>query len=129
MKKLSVVKGSECRACLQCVIACSEAFYKQFHPDLACLQITAKKAEARPVACPQCGKCAEACPAGAITKNEKTGVYMVNKKLCTGCGACVKACPFGLMVKAEGAPTASKCIACGICAKVCPMEILEVVEK
>ena len=28
MKKLTVKKGSECMACLQCVQACSEAFYK-----------------------------------------------------------------------------------------------------
>jgi len=114
MKKLKVKKGSTCMACLACVGACSEAFYKVFDPDKACLQIVEKKA-VRPIACPQCGKCAEACPEGAITQNPK-GVYMINKKKCTGCGACAKACPFGLIVKTEGNP-ASKCIACGICAK------------
>ena len=45
----------------------------------------------------QCGKCAEACPEGAITQNPK-GVYIINKKKCTGCGACAKACPFGLIM-------------------------------
>ena len=30
MKKLSVKKGAECMACLQCVAACSEAFFKEF---------------------------------------------------------------------------------------------------
>ena len=65
-------------ACLACVGACSEAFYKVFDPDKACLQIVEKKA-VRPIACPQCGKCAEACPEGAITQNPK-GVYMINKK-------------------------------------------------
>lgn len=104
-------------ACLACVGACSEAFYKVFDPDKACLQIVEKKA-VRPIACPQCGKCAEACPEGAITQNPK-GVYMINKKKCTGCGACAKACPFGLIVKTEGNP-ASKCIARGICAKASP---------
>lgn len=97
MKKLKVKKGSTCMACLACVGACSEAFYKVFDPDKACLQIVEKKA-VRPIACPQCGKCAEACPEGAITQNPK-GVYMINKKKCTGCGACAKACPFGLIVK------------------------------
>ncbi len=96
MKKLKVKKGSTCMACLACVGACSEAFYKVFDPDKACLQIVEKKA-VRPIACPQCGKCAEACPEGAITQNPK-GVYMINKKKCTGCGACAKACPFGLIV-------------------------------
>ena len=85
MKKLKVKKGSTCMACLACVGACSEAFYKVFDPDKACLQIVEKKA-VRPIACPQCGKCAEACPEGAITQNPK-GVYMINKKKCTGCGA------------------------------------------
>ena len=91
MKKLMMKKGSTCMACLECVRACSEAFYKEFDPDKACIQIVEKKS-VRPMACPQCGKCAEACEAGAITQNAK-GVYMVNKKLCTGCGKCVEACP------------------------------------
>ena len=77
--------------------------------------------------CTGCGKCAEACPEGAITQNAK-GVYMINKKKCTGCGKCVEACPFNVMVKAEESPVTSKCIACGICAKACPMDVLEVVE-
>ena len=108
MKKLKVKKGSTCMACLACVEACSEAFYKEFHPDKSCIQIVEKKS-VRPMACPQCGN-------------------MINKKKCTGCGACAKACPFGLIVKTEGNP-ASKCIACGICAKACPMDVLEVVEE
>ena len=33
MKKLSVKKGSQCMACLECVRACSTAFYKEFHQD------------------------------------------------------------------------------------------------
>lgn len=128
MKKLKVKKGATCMACLECVRACSEAFYKTFDPAKSCIQIVEKKSGVKPMACVQCGKCAEACEFGAITQNAK-GVYMVNKKLCTGCGKCVEACPFGLMVKAEEAPAASKCIACGVCAKACPMEILEVVDQ
>ena len=126
MKKLKVKKGSTCMACLACVEACSEAFYKVFDPDKACLQITEKKT-VRPIACPQCGKCAEACPEGAITQNAK-GVYMINKKKCVGCGKCKEVCPFGVMVKAEEAETVSKCIACGICVKACPMDVLEIKE-
>ena len=77
--------------------------------------------------CVQCGKCAQACPEGAITQNAK-GVYMINKKKCTGCGKCVEACPFGVMVKEEDSTVSTKCIACGICAKACPADVLEVVE-
>ena len=128
MKKLMVKKNAECMACLQCVDACSTAFYKEFHQDLSCIQIVAKGNGAKPMTCIQCGKCAKVCEHEAITQNPKTGVYMINKKKCVSCGKCVEVCPTKVMVLKEGNP-ASKCIACGICVKACPMEILEIVEK
>jgi iron-sulfur cluster-binding protein len=130
MKKVSVKKGAACMACLECVRACSQAFYKEFHQDKACIQVVEKNGAPKPLTCIQCGKCAKACEAGAITQNPKTGVYMINKKLCTGCGKCAEVCPFHVIVPpAVSGGTASKCIACGICVKSCPMEILEIVEK
>ena len=127
MKKLKAKKDVECKACLECVRACSEAYYKVFDPDKSVIQIVDKKGTAKPVVCPQCGKCAEACPNNAIKQNAK-GVYTVDKKACDGCGKCVEACPFNLMIKVEDKPNSSKCIACGICVKACPMELLEIVE-
>ena len=129
MKKLSIKKGVQCMACLECVRACSNAYYKEFHPDKAALKIVQRNDTVKPMVCVQCGKCAAACEHGAITQNPKTGVYMVNKKLCVGCGKCVEACPFGVMLQVAGAPAASKCIACGICVKACPMEVLEIRES
>ena len=129
MKKLVAVRKDDCMACYQCMHACSAAYYKREDVTVSAIQIGAKKdGSPKVLACPQCGKCAEACEAGAIKQNAK-GVYMVNKKLFTGCGKCAEACPFGLMVKNEEAPTASKCIACGICAKACPMNVLEIKEE
>lgn len=129
MKKLVAVRKDDCKACYQCMHACSAAYYKREDVTVSAIQIGAKKdGSPKVLACPQCGKCAEVCEAGAIKQNAK-GVYMVNKKLCTGCGKCAEACPFGLMVKDEDAPTASKCIACGICAKACPMNVLEIKEE
>ena len=126
MKKLTVKKGIECKACLACVRACSEAFYKVFDQGKSCIQILEKDGVAKPSVCVQCGKCAKNCPAGAISQNAK-GVYVIDKKLCTGCGKCAEVCPFGVIAVGDGVN--SKCIACGICAKACPMELLEVVEK
>ena len=129
MKKLTVSKENPCKACLSCVRACSEAFYKQFDPELSCIRITAKPdGEPKVNSCIMCGKCARTCPEGAISQNAK-GVYMVDKKKCVGCGKCVEACPMKVMVLAPGADKVSKCIACGICAKACPMGILSVEEK
>lgn len=131
MKKLTVKDKNACKACLQCEISCSEAFYKQYDKDLSCIRITASPKDANTPkinVCIQCGKCAKACEHEAISQNAK-GVYVIDKKKCVGCFKCVEACPCGVMVKAEGATTPSKCIACGICVKNCPMQILEIVEK
>ena len=125
MKKLKVKKGSTCMACLACVGACSEAFYKVFDPDKACLQIVEKKA-VRPIACPQCGKCAEPVrkrhhpePEGRLHDQQEKMYGM--RSLCEGLSIWPDR-------KNRGKP-ASKCIACGICAKACPMDVLEVVDE
>ena len=128
MKRLAVKKNTECMACLECVRACSVAFYKEFDEDLSSIKIAAKGSGAKPMTCIQCGKCMKACEHDAITQNPKTGVYMINKKNCVGCGKCVEVCPMKVMVQKPENPV-SKCIACGICVKACPMEILEILEK
>ena len=97
MKKLAVKKDAECMACLQCMNACSEAFYKQADVTLSCIQIVAKGTGAKPNTCIQCGKCSRTCEHEAITQNPKTGVYRINKKKCVGCGKCVEACPMEIL--------------------------------
>jgi formate dehydrogenase iron-sulfur subunit len=77
--------------------------------------------------------CQEACPTGAIIRNEFDNVY-VQQDVCNGCGYCVVACPFGVLGRSEHDGAAHKCTLCydrqkdGLtpaCAKACPTESIK----
>ena len=74
--------------------------------------------------------CQEACPTGALIRNEYDDVY-VQDDICNGCGYCVVACPFGVLGRSEEDGGAHKCTLCydrqrdGLepaCAKACPTD-------
>jgi uncharacterized protein len=48
------------------------------------------KPKVRPKACDACGRCAENCPANAITVGRHAGI---DHRLCIGCGSCMVVCP------------------------------------
>lgn len=135
VKSLAVNKNARCIGCLECVRTCSKIFFKQEKASLAFLQVREKKGVGnqsgiqglitRPVTCIQCGRCADACPQKAISRNQ-FGVCVVDLKMCNDCGKCREACPFGLMVEDPVMHVSKKCIACGQCAKACPMGVLEI---
>ena len=90
MKKLFVKKDVPCMACLECVRACSNAYYKEFHPDKAALKIVQRGENVRPMVCVQCGKCAEACPEGI---DLHAGAPTTRLSECVKCGECKHVCP------------------------------------
>jgi formate dehydrogenase iron-sulfur subunit len=74
--------------------------------------------------------CLEACPTGAIVRNEFDDVY-VQPDVCNGCGYCVPSCPFGVVAVQPQAGVAQKCTLCydrqkdgmePACAKSCPTD-------
>jgi anaerobic dimethyl sulfoxide reductase subunit B len=69
-----------------------------------------------PVPCFHCEKpvCLEACPNGAIYKEEKYGAVLVDWNKCTGARKCWKACPYGAPQYAgdEAGQKMSKCNMC-----------------
>ncbi len=77
--------------------------------------------------------CLEACPTGAIIRNEFGDVY-VQPDICNGCGYCVIACPFGVINIHEEDGRAWKCTLCydrqkvgmePACAKACPTQSIQ----
>jgi formate dehydrogenase iron-sulfur subunit len=82
--------------------------------------------------CKHCTRagCLEACPTGAIIRNEFGAVY-VQPDICNGCGYCVPSCPFGVIALQPEDGRAFKCTLCydrqkdGLepaCAKACPTD-------
>ena len=74
--------------------------------------------------------CLQACPTGAIIRNEFGAVY-IQPDICNGCGYCVPSCPFGVVALQEEDGRAFKCTLCydrqkdGLepaCAKACPTD-------
>lgn len=49
--------------------------------------------------CEECGICVSECPTGAINKDSKNGIYIINEKKCGNCGACFNVCPFEAIQK------------------------------
>ena len=97
--------------------------------------------------CLGCGDCVKACPFGALSMDEKTGLPVVDEDKCTACGNCVKTCPRHIIElrnkgpksrrmvvlcinKDKGAPARkaclNACIGCGKCEKECPFEAITV---
>ena len=77
--------------------------------------------------------CLEACPTGAIIRNEFDSVY-VQPDVCNGCGYCVPSCPFGVVAIQWNEGTAGKCTLCydrqkeslePACAKACPTDSIQ----
>ncbi|MGZ3663289.1 MAG: 4Fe-4S dicluster domain-containing protein [Ktedonobacterales bacterium] len=85
--------------------------------------------------CKHCSNagCLEACPTGAIVRNEFGDVY-VQPDICNGCGYCQIACPFGVVEVSRDDGRAWKCTLCydrqkdgmmPACAKACPTQSIQ----
>ena len=127
-----------CTACQLCVAECpnnvlrpSTDFKHFMQPEMS---------YERGYCRPECTRCSELCPTGAIrkiTKEEKTqyhvGTARVNAELCVveqgvECGNCARHCPAGAIMLVKDDATGyrrpvvneEKCIGCGACENLCP---------
>ena len=123
------VNKSACTGCRLCRQICTIHHFDEINPRKAALRIEAKFPEPgtfRPRVCTQCGKCAEACPEGAIT--ETGGIYYVNEEKCTSCMECLDSCPFDVMFVHEDVPYPIKCDYCWKFTEVCNTWAIERVD-
>lgn len=135
-----------CTGCQLCVSVCPDQVLRP-STDLDTLMQPEMSYE-RGYCRPECTKCSQVCPAGAIrpiTKEEKSSIQIghavVNLKACVvntddvKCGNCARHCPVGaiMMVRKDPdnkdslmIPTVNeeRCIGCGACENLCPAKPL-----
>ena len=134
--------AQHCTACQLCVSACPNQVLRP-SADLRKLMQPEMSYE-RGYCRPECTKCSEVCPAGAIrpiTKADKSSVQIGHavwvKKNCipltdgVQCGNCARHCPTGAIQMVPSIPedkdspkipviNVERCIGCGACENLCP---------
>lgn len=115
MKKHLLAIPDLCTGCNRCRYVCSAIKENVFQPRRARVDVGNFPAlgYSVPLICLQCNKpeCLEACPEGALVKNDD-GVVIVIEEKCSGCGDCARACSYG-MIEINHLGKAFKCDHCG----------------
>ena len=131
--------SDHCIACQLCVSACPNNVLR---PSLAARRFMQPEMSYEKGYCrPECAKCSEVCPAGAITRvdleqktDTKIGTAHIDYSLCLpsggkdSCGNCARHCPSHAIVLVSGkngkfkipAVNEEECIGCGACEYLCP---------
>ena len=125
------VNKDNCTGCRLCMQICAIEHFSEINPKKAALRIEAKfpdPGKYKPVVCILCGKCEEACPEKAISKND-IGAYVVDKEKCTNCGECIAVCPVDVIFQHPDLDHVIKCDLCMKCTELCNTDAIVKWEK
>ena len=125
-----------CTACQLCVSVCPEKILRPSSRISSFMQphLAFERGWCRP----ECVKCSQVCPTGAINRQTieeksrtQTGIAVLNSELCLArCNVCARRCPNGaitMVQKSEDNPRRTipkidpaRCVGCGACEHYCP---------
>jgi carbon-monoxide dehydrogenase iron sulfur subunit len=77
--------------------------------------------------------CIDACLTGALTREAKSNLVVVQEDRCIACWTCTMFCPYGVIYPWPDRKIALKCDRCAfmdnpVCVEVCPCKALELVD-
>ncbi|MBZ5702241.1 MAG: 4Fe-4S binding protein [Acidobacteriia bacterium] len=77
--------------------------------------------------------CVDACLTGALTREPKSNLVVVQEDRCIACWTCTMFCPYGVIYPWPDRKIALKCDRCAfmdnpVCVEVCPCKALELVD-
>ncbi len=131
MQRRFVVSDPEkCTGCQTCDYICSAVKEQGFNPLLSRIRsIRVEPAFNMSIACHLCEDpiCVKSCPRKALSKNEETGIILVDDDKCNGCSWCIEACEYGSITLHPDKKKVVICDLCGgdpKCVHYCPFEAL-----
>jgi Fe-S-cluster-containing dehydrogenase component len=149
--KIKVVRGktkgekeTDCIRCRGCEAICSFTKEREINPATSRIRVEPRELEwidktsdqiVDLKICQQCSgetPCMKACPIdGAIIRDRKGGVVLIDDLKCIRCLKCINACPFQAIWYNTRTKKIIKCDLCGgtpQCVEWCPITVLKLVE-